>query len=74
MSDEKLMTGDVLLQLRGEVTAAYKEAYADEATRPAAFGIACRVIQDTMGCSLKVAAMLLNCWVAEIAIWESTKA
>lgn len=39
----------------------------DTDVQAAAFGVACSAVQVQTGCTLKVAAMLVRCWISEKA-------
>jgi hypothetical protein len=52
-------------KLREYVMQVYREAAADNDTFPAAFGVGCKLIQEKLHCSLKVSALLMQCWIDE---------
>jgi len=52
-------------QIREEVLRVYTEVALDPVTELAAFGVACVILKDNLGCPLPTSALLLECWLTE---------
>lgn len=63
--DARTVSGDDLVKLRPEILSRFREMQANPTTAPAAFGICCHRLMTELGCDLRVAALLLDCWVTE---------
>lgn len=65
---EKNMQDAQLAKLRNKAVTRFAVLMQNPMTKPAAFGVACRVIQEDSGCDLLAAILLLSYWLEQDGI------
>lgn len=57
------MRDEELAKIRNKAMTMYELLIQNKTTKPAAFGVACRIIQEEAKCDLLAAVLLLSYWI-----------